>query len=691
MANPSNMNTMDVYPVLVLTGSMFLPDDIYYKSAYKENHGTDVPILIQSTIRNRQRRHLKPDDHEPQPPPLGVELNIPQPAEDGEEVALTAEDFEEKLKLLQEMYVLPVKTQSPSALKEYVYKLFGLEELMKEADYNLNDIQGGYNRNMCFVYNVYLFFARHGKVGDRYKTAETIRFQNMFKQVLGILYYFNHQLVAEYKCRVYADTGGCDEPDLSINRYTPRSDTKLNPLQTLVLYLLNKACTKGYRLYRGFCCRQIYVDQYPTHAWVNVCPVLSFVYGSVDKDTNFEMWQHLTSGNNAKLAAEHLIQAHEKEFPELKPSRHLFSFRDGVYDAKEVKFYPYQDNTLDPNRVSVRFFDTNFDPERLFAYSTNFEDIPTPELDTILNKQNLTPEVKRVIFAMMGRCLYEVGEMDSWEVILFVKGVARSGKSTMGKILQYLYPPHDVGILSSNIEPRFGLSSIFDKLLYLCFEVKASWNLDQGEFQCIISGEEVNIAVKHKTAFSDLWKVPGMLFGNEVARNWLDAAGSLSRRVLVGEFNHQVRDTDTSLISKLKNNIAACLHKMNLAYRSLVNEAGTNNIWNHLPAYFHKTKENLTASINPLIDFLVNNSNIKLDPHSCIPFDYFREMFTQYCNSNSFKINRFNKDFYGSVFEQYAISVVENETREFGGRVYNDIKWIVGVGVKDEEGPINHV
>jgi hypothetical protein len=422
-------------------------------------------------------------------------------------------------------------------------------------------------------------------------------------------------------------------------------------------------------------------------------PVLGFVYDAVSRETNYTMWQNLTdTKDNAKRAADNLINKKDKELPELVPDRHLFSWTDGIYNAKTLDFYVYDKAPLPSDVVTIKFFEQSFNPEELFGYH-NWYDIPTPDLQNILDYQKLSPDVCKIIYAMMGRCIYEVNELDHWEVIMFIKGIARSGKSTIGKILKDFFPSSDVFVLSSNIEKKFGLAAIYDKLLFLCFEVKANWNLDQGDFQCMISGEEIPIPIKHKLAITTMWKVPGMLMGNEVARSWLDAAGSMTRRILVVEFNRQVKNTDTELGKKLKEHMAAILHKCNMAYHNLIHDCGTASVWDHLPPYFHHTRKNLATLINPLEDFLTNCDLIRIDVDNfnlCIPFGDFQTMYLNYCQRNNYGRVQFREENYGPVFENYGLVIRNEREKEYKGLTKHNIKWIFGVGLREDDSMIDN-
>ena len=62
----------------------------------------------------------------------------------------------------------------------------------------------------------------------------------------------------------------------------------------------------------------------------------------------------------------------------------------------------------------------------------------------------------------------------------FLKGAASSGKSTiLTRVCRGLYEPADVGTLSNNIERKFGLSALHDKLLFIGPEIKSDIALEQ--------------------------------------------------------------------------------------------------------------------------------------------------------------------------------------------------------------------
>lgn len=119
----------------------------------------------------------------------------------------------------------------------------------------------------------------------------------------------------------------------------------------------------------------------------------------------------------------------------------------------------------------------------------------------------------RWLFIFIGRLFYETNSADSWQVIPFLKGVAGTGKSTVIKVVQAIYKPSQVGVLGNNSQRQFGLSSLVGKTIFIVPEVKGDFQLDQAEFQSIVTGEEVSLAVKHESPWVGRWVIPGIMAG----------------------------------------------------------------------------------------------------------------------------------------------------------------------------------
>ena len=71
-------------------------------------------------------------------------------------------------------------------------------------------------------------------------------------------------------------------------------------------------------------------------------------------------------------------------------------------------------------------------------------------------------------------------------------------------------------------------------------KIKADFSLPQAQFQGMISGEDISVSIKNKTAHTIAWNTPGIMAGNEVP-NFTDNSGSVrSRRLVVFDFLRKV-------------------------------------------------------------------------------------------------------------------------------------------------------
>jgi hypothetical protein len=501
-------------------------------------------------------------------------------------------------------------------------------------------------------------------------------------------------------------------------------DREETSFQKLLLFLLKRVYTLNLRKYNDKLYQQTVVDvpgvlPYRTHAWKVFSEIEDFVYSAVTKEKDYDMWLNLTSAHtNVSAASNYLKLCRDFELPRLVPDRHVFSFRNGVYDADQNIVYAYDDphSQLPPSLVAAKFFNIDFPIDLVDHLLVNWRDIPTTKLDQILDHQKIPDQtyvvtkrvrtvdaagkehvedvpvvdapllsVKHWYYVFIGRMIYEIGEYDEWQVLLFIKGVAGSGKSTLGKIVSYLYDANDVGVLSNNIEHKFGLAALVDKLIYVCYEVKHDFGLDQGEFQCMVSGEQMAIPKKFETATSVAWKTHGMFMGNEIA-SWCDNSGSMSRRIILGLFNEIVTDGNPKLFAELQAEMGHILLKCNRAYREAAAAFGSLDVWNVLPPYFAENRRKLRAETHALAFFLENCTDLHWDKKAYMSMDDIKLMMNVYLIADgSFKSQKrgFTSDFYQWVFDAYKIKV-ETDTRNYKGEV-RTTNFITGVCDKNNQ------
>jgi phage/plasmid-associated DNA primase len=484
-----------------------------------------------------------------------------------------------------------------------------------------------------------------------------------------------------------------DNTDANLFRFRAIDTAENTKYQNFLLYILGVFYKNNYARYNGEVYQTIFsktndksgkMQIYNTCAWQRVGSISDIIYKHVSKETNYDQFLNITSRSDAvRSAQEFLSQCIDSQFPALERDRHVFSFTNGLYIAdNEIngKFVAYNSKEYNKYKhiVSAKYFDIEYN--ETYA-SCDWRTIETPVFDSIFHHQQIPQDVMKWVYALTGRLIYNIDELDGWQVILFIQGQAGTGKSTyVNNVCKELYEEEDVGIMSNNIQTKFGLSDIVDKLVYVAPEIKRDFSIEQGEFQSIVSGEKVTINVKFKQSRFENWKAPGVLAGNECP-DFIDNAGSIQRRMVTVRFTEKVRNGDLQLGKKLKKEMGALISKCNAAYREIALMHGRENIWTLLPQYFTDTQQELARSTNPLIHFLLSEL-VSLDPKKCIPEKIFVQAFNDHCKENNYAKHRFNPDFYMGPFAQYGIKVERNCRKFYNGQNRNGT-FYVGVDLAD--------
>jgi hypothetical protein len=267
-------------------------------------------------------------------------------------------------------------------------------------------------------------------------------------------------------------------------------------------------------------------------------------------------------------------------------------------------------------------------------------------------------------------------------VMPFLKGIAGSGKSTIvTKICGKFYEGQDVRTLSNNIEKKFGLESIHGGFMFISPEVKGDLALEQAEFQSLVSGEDMSIARKNKSAKSITWKTPGILAGNEVP-NWRDNSGSVLRRILAWNFARAVTDADPHMEAKLEQELPTILNKCIKAYLEYAQKYSDKDIWNVVPNYFKVVQTQVAMVTNTLRHFMASEK-VQYGPTMCCPQKVFVNIFNQHCQENNLGRPRFNPDFYAGPFSAKEIEV-RVHTMVYKGTPYASQPFVFGLDIADQ-------
>ena len=469
---------------------------------------------------------------------------------------------------------------------------------------------------------------------------------------------------------------------------------ELVPYQQAILACLQNLYEMNIKRYKGYCCTQIKTDEeQDTRAWKQVETIQEYVYGVAQKETRYELWKNLSMrGSVYNDVIRHLTNCKDMQFPEIIKNRHVWSFKNGIFIGKEwsaitglyeSRFYTYDSRefkNLDQTVVSCKYFDKEFTD---YGHLENWYDIPTPFFQSILDYQKFDSEVSKWMYVMGGRLCFNVSDMDTWQIIPFLKGIARSGKSTLiTKVFRKFYNADDVSTLSNNVEKKFGLSSIYDAFMFIAPEVKGDLQLEQAEFQSIVSGEDVSIAVKHEKAKSFEWRTPGILGGNEIP-DWKDNSGSVLRRILTWNFGKQVKNADPTLEYKLDTELPIIIQKCIRAYLEYSQKYADKDIWNVVPEYFKTVQKQVATVANTLENFLQSTA-VKYGSELFCPQKDFVALFNSHCQANNLGKPRFTQDFYVGPFSQRDIEVREDKLT-YKGRLCKKQSFIFGLDIVNED------
>ena len=414
------------------------------------------------------------------------------------------------------------------------------------------------------------------------------------------------------------------EEELTHKTYTP-----FHELLNHVLGLFRSSGRKrqGEDVYE----RQVNSNGDKTAAWKQSMSILDYIHNNVTKSSCYKLWIVKSKEKDpVPRLVNHLCTSNESEFSDINISRTVFSFENGVYDAEHNLFTPYplqpESEYFRPGyKSAAKHFPNTLFPEDLWLNTrddpSRWSDIPTTELDEVFKYQNIPDEAISWFYFSIGRMLYPIGAHDDLQYFLFLEGAAGCGKSTTLKVIQNIYPEYMVGILSNNIETKFGLSSLEDKWICVAPEIKSDWKISVTEFQSMASGESVSIAVKNKKTIQKQWTAQVAMAGNEIP-GFDDISGSVSRRLLMFKFYNKPTVENGGLLSDIKRNMGHIILKSNVCYRFRCKTGYNSSLWTHVPEYFTKIRDSVQRSNNILYDYM--SQELEKDPQGSIYFETFK-------------------------------------------------------------------
>lgn len=466
----------------------------------------------------------------------------------------------------------------------------------------------------------------------------------------------------------------CNNPDVQASLpalridsfFMPVTEDDLKPHQKLLRYLLMECSRRGYRKQKTALFAPKFTEEGNfTRTFVYDCEIEEFIYDALHPYRNHEwMFAAMTErASTPKACQNYLENCREDELPVLCKDRTKFSFRNGLYDAGTNVFYSYGTTPVgwDSTLVCCNYIDKIFDDNAYqAAYELNHDpmDIPTPNIQRILDSQEFNVEVCRWAYASMGRMVYDIGKGDNWQFFPFFKGTAGSGKSTLLRLAAKFYDDIDVGNLMSEGQKTFSIEHLYEKYVFFCYDVDDKMNFSLTRWNQMVSGETVAIERKFKVPIVRQWTAQGAFAGNSYPP-WIDQAGNVSRRMLIFLFTKVVMDVDTNLFGKCMEEMPAFMKKCVACYLQLKEKHGTRGIWDQdvLPEYFHTARGLMQSETNPLQSFL-QSEHCTREQDAHIAFGEFRAAYMSYCDDMRLQKKKLTDDFCAPIFHSNGIKTI---------------------------------
>lgn len=525
------------------------------------------------------------------------------------------------------------------------------------------------------------------------ETPDEARFKVISEKLVAIsanISYGYDSIVQSYR-QLY-----CNRPDMFQSLPPMKMDVFFSPMvqddmknhQKLIRWYLEQCNRRGYRRQdTSLFAPKFTEDGKFTRTYVFACEVSFFVYDAIHPYKQ-HLWQFFALTEKpsiVRMCIDYLEKCCDDNLPVLAKDRSKFSFRNGLYDARADSFYPYDGEPPNwpPKTVCANYIDVVFESE-VFDECKDPLDIPTPNIQRILDSQEFDSTVCRWLFASIGRMIFGVGDLDNWQYFPFCKGTAGSGKSTLLRLAAKFYNDVDVGNLMSEGQKTFSIEHIYNKYVFFCYDVDDKMNFSLTRWNQMVSGESIAIERKFKIPIQQLWTTGGAFAGNSYPP-WVDQAGNVSRRMLIFLFSKVVRTVDTNLFDKCMLEMGSFMKKCVACYHDMVGSFGGRGIWDRgvLPEYFHNTKRQMQAETNPLQAFLQSeHCTVGAGEHS--DFNNFRVVYISFCDTMRLPKKKLTLDFCVPLFDPLDISIVDVPSgaspADHGGYIG---KYITGVSVSE--------
>ena len=499
-----------------------------------------------------------------------------------------------------------------------------------------------------------------------------------------------------------------EDPDVLFKYARFTDESNKTPYQSLLLYFFEKFSEEGFTRNGLNLYKPIIKYGFNTHAWKKQCTLKEYIYQKTDHKINYSQWKNATANGSSNInnAEKYFSEFIGPELPCLSKDRYLFAFKNGNYITKyniskegdppvyADVFVPYgtEHPYINNYSVAAKYHDSDFNDFSEYSDEDWFKIIDhCPTFKSLLDYQEFTEEIQTWLCIFMGRMAFNIGELDNWQCLLYLLGQAGTGKSTiLMKILQKWYDEEDVGVISNNIDTKYGIKPHANKMMVLAPEISENFKMEQTDWQLLVEGGRNTYSEKYKSDETIEWKLHMTMGGNKMMR-YKNNSESVSRRTAVINFWKKVVNTDTELDKKLLKELPIIMKLCVKGYYSAINKYGKRGIWNILPKYFHENKEEMEQTTNALQNFL-KSGKVVFDKKYYVPMKIFQQAFNDHCRENNLPREQFTKDFYGAIFVNNNIKIIASGTHEYppnSGVMLKRTTFLKGIDIPSEDNDVD--
>ena len=349
-------------------------------------------------------------------------------------------------------------------------------------------------------------------------------------------------------------------------------------------------------------------DYYYTYKYDNPAPFLTHIFHD----------NELYSSSGSSVHKELIYFIKHIVHPDFKFMSHDYDyigFTNGVYDLSTATFVPT--DQID-KIIQVRKM-----------INQDYKITPTPLLDSYFRYQFHEDDIEFIYF-MLGRMLTRVD--DHFDFMLFLYGVAGSGKSLLMKLILYTFSSEQIGILSSSFQGTFGLCEFANRQIVSCDDMPSNLakTLDRGDFLKMGTRGSVSCPVKNAPSIEvHDWNIPTMINSN-VLPNYKDHSGEIVRRVMVLNFENVIPEDErnTSLESDIiKTEISSFIHKCRSTYLSYKIKYRGKGVETFCPQVFLENRKLLRLSVNNTSAFINERFEYSEDDKDIMKLPDMNKMF----------------------------------------------------------------